>query len=337
MKMKRYFFAMIAALLFWQCDSTSHDECVVAPKTDHIQLALNIEELQDTLAGFSNKQELVDFFTRKPLIRDYIFRRTQYPSDSAFINQVYARMTNPGIDTLLGETKRVFGDLSKLRTDFEEAFKNIKSFYPDFVPPKIQTVISGLDTDLLVSDTLIIVGLDYYLGTTGKYRPKTYDYLLRRYDPEDIVPSAILIFGIDGRLNKVDARDKTVLADMIAYGKSFYFTKRILPCTPDSILISYTDDEVKGARANQDLIWARFIENQVLFATSHVVKKDYLGDRPFTIQVGEKCPGRIGQWVGWQIVNKYMQSHPTVTLQELMAEDDAQKIFKESRYKPERD
>jgi gliding motility-associated lipoprotein GldB len=334
--MKRFACALLSAFVFWGCDNPAIDECVVAPDTNNIQVSVTIEQFQDTLANLSSKEELVAFFTKEPLIRDYIFRRTQYPNDSVFINQMFARLSNPGIDTLLSETRRTFGDLTQLKSEFETAFKNVKSYYPDFVPPRIQTVISGLDTDLLVTDSLIIVGLDYYLGKEGKYRPKTYDYLLRRYDPEDIVPSTILIYGIDGRKNLIDPKDKTTLADMIAYGKSFYFAKHVLPCTPDSVLISYSAEEVKGARANQDLIWARFIENQVLYSTSHVTKKDYLGDRPFTIQVGEKCPGRIGQWVGWQIVNKYMQTHPSVSLPELMAEDDAQKIFKESKYKPER-
>ena len=77
-----------------------------------------------------------------------------------------------------------------------------------------------------------------------------------------------------------------------------------------------------------------FIESQVLFATSKKVKQDYLGERPTTIQVGEKCPGRIGQWVGWRIVNKYAETHPEITLPQLMALDDAQQIFRKSKYKP---
>jgi hypothetical protein len=125
-----------------------------------------------------------------------------------------------------------------------------------------------------------------------------------------------------------------VLADMIAYGKSFYFAKRMLPCTPDSTFIWYTPEEIEGSRKNQDLIWARLIEDQVLFATSHTVKQKYLGDRPKTIEVGEKCPGRIGQWVGWQIVNSYAQRHEKASLKQIMEFGNAQTMFRESGYKP---
>jgi hypothetical protein len=334
--MKGSYLFLFLIPLFFACDNSAREECVAVPDTKEMHLSIVVEQFQDSLANIASKQQLVEFLTRQPLLRDYIFRGAEYPNDSAFVNELYKRLTNPGIDTLLMETKRVFGDLSHLKQEFEEAFKNIRYYYPEFNPPRIQTVISGLDTDMLVSDSLIIVGLDFYLGRTGRFRPKVYDYLLRRYDPDDIVPSTILIYGISERFNKTNEQDKTVLADMIAYGKSFYFAKRMIPCITDSVLISYTQEELTSSRKNQDLIWARFIESQVLYSTSHLVKKDYLGDRPNTIQVGEKCPGRIGQWVGWQIVEKYMENHAEVTLPSLMQTTDAQKLFRESRYKPER-
>jgi hypothetical protein len=309
------------------------EACVYIPENAS-PLDLKLQSLQDTLVNISSKEELVRLLTRHPLIRDEIFRRAEYPDDSTFIREVYSRLTNPHLDTLLSETKRVFGDLSSLEAEFAEAFANLKYYYPEFTPPKIQTVISGLDTDLFVSDTLIVISLDFYLGRGAKYRPKMYDYLLRRYDPNDIVPSCLLIYGISDRFNRTETADKTVLADMIAYGKSFYFAKHMLPCTADSVFIWYTPEEMKGSRENEDLIWTRFVESQVLFSTNHKVKQDYLGDRPVTIQVGEKCPGRIGQWIGWQIVNKYADSHPETTLPKLMSAGNAQKIFKESAYKP---
>ncbi|HTE30128.1 MAG TPA: hypothetical protein VK666_07125, partial [Chryseolinea sp.] len=218
--------------------------------------------------------------------------------------------------------------------EFDEAFTNLKYYYPDFIPPRIQTVISGFDSDLMVTDSLIIVSLDFYLGKGARYRPKYYEYLLRKYDPNDIVPSCLLIYGISDRFNKNELKDNTVLADMVAFGKSFYFAKHMLPCVPDSVFIWYTPDEIKGSRKNEDLIWDRFVESQVLFSTNHKVKQDYLGERPVTIQVGEKCPGRIGQWVGWQIVNKYADSHTDETLPEMMQITEATRIFRESAYKP---
>lgn len=334
-KMKRLILLIFVAFVLFSCDSEK-EECVEVPEISEQEVSIVIEQLQDSVLNFKSKSDLVRFFTRHPVLRDNVFRRSEYPGDSVFVNEIFSRLNNPHIDSLLFETRRVFGDLSGLEAEFREAFANLKYYYPDVRIPRIQTVISGLDTDLVVTDTLIVVGLDFYLGRGAKYRPKMYDYLLRKYDPDDILPTIMLVYGINERFNTTDLNDKSVLADMIAYGKSFHFAKRMLPCTPDSVLISYTPAEIAGARRNQDLIWARFIESEVLFSTSHVTKKEYLGERPITLQVGEKCPGRIGQWVGWQIVDKYRETHPKVTLPELMRMESAQEIFKESRYRPQK-
>lgn len=327
----------LASVLFFSRCTKDEEACVFIPETSDIKMNVTIEQFQDSLINVESRDELVAFLTRQPIIRDYIFRRSEFPDDSVFINELYNRFNNPHLDTLLLETKQVFGDLSSLKTEFEQAFKNIAYYYPGFYPPKIQTVVSGLlGNDMLVSDSLIIISLDFYLGKQGKYRPKVYDYLMRKYDPDDIVPSCMLIYGISDRFNKTNPSDKTVLADMVAYGKSFYFAKHMLPCVPDSVLIWYTPEEIKGSRKNENLIWARFIEDQVLFSTSQELKRDYLGERPVTIQVGEKCPGRIGQWLGWRIANSYAESKAFVSLPKMMGTSNAQQFFKESNYKPQR-
>lgn len=327
---------ILCTVIIWMSGCGEEQEkCAYIPDISAVSLSIEFEHLEDSMTYFANKQELVDFLTDNPVMRDQFFRRRDYPDDSVFINQLYKRFNHPGFDTLLMETKRVFGDLSSLKKQFTEAFSNLKFYYPDFTPPKIQTVISGLETDLVVTDTLIIIGLDYYLGKDGKYRPRIYDYLLKRYDPEDIVPSVLLLNGISEQFNSTDLNDKTVLADMVAYGKAFYFAKRMLPCVPDSTLIWYSAEEIRGAAQHQNLIWHRFIEDEVLYSTSHMVRQRFLGDRPKTLEVGEKCPGRIGQWVGWQIVNEYMDIHPSTTLPELMAMSDAKKLFTESKYRPQ--
>jgi hypothetical protein len=333
LKLRAVFAVVFLAALLWSCGK-EEEACAVQPDTNGIAVETNIVQLQDSLLHIPSKQKLVSFLTRHPLVRDEIFRRAEYKDDSSFVNELFFKLNNPHFDTLAAETRKVFGDLAGLRSEFEQAFTNLKYYYPAFTPPRIETVVSGFDTDLYVSDSLIIVSLDFFLGRGAKYRPKQYEYLLRKYDPNDIVPSCMLIYGISPRYNSSDLSDKTVLADMVSFGKAFYFAKHMLPCVPDSVLIWYTPEEIKGSRSNEDLIWKRFVDSQILYSTSHKVKQDYLGERPNTIQVGEKCPGRIGQWVGWQIVNTYAEHHPKETLPGLMAVAQAERLFKESSYKP---
>src|SRR6185295_11287254 len=109
---------------------------------------VKFESLEDTLPSITTKAQLVTFLTGHPELRDHVFGRSSYPNDSVFINQLFRRFTDLSMDTLLDDTHRVFGNGAELKEQFRTAFANIQSYYPDFKPPKIQTIITGMETDL---------------------------------------------------------------------------------------------------------------------------------------------------------------------------------------------
>jgi hypothetical protein len=171
-------------------------------------------------------------------------------------------------------------------------------YYPDTTIPRVYTAVTGFaGSDLFVSDSVIIIGLDYYLGEGVTFRPLEFpQYILKRYRQEYIVPSIFLLWS--SGLNKTDIEDKSMLAEMVYYGKAYYFTSQILPYASDSLVIGYSGEEISDVKQNQDVIWAHFVEKQLLYETSHFTKKKYMDERPKTLEIGEKCPGRIGEWLG---------------------------------------
>jgi len=321
-------------LLWYSC--SSDDKCKRQVDVSDISLVVEIEPLEKELAEIDDLPTLRSFLERHPVVAERFFKKSEYPNDTIWTQELLRRFQNPYIDTLFMETDRIFGNRSELKQEFADAFKHLKYYYPDFEVPKIKTVVTGLEHDLFISDSLIVLGLDWYLGEGAKFRPRgMYDYILRRYAKEYIVPSCMLLYGISPRYNKNDPKDKTILADAISFGKSFYFAKSMMPCTPDSLLIWYDAEEMAGVRENQKIIWAHLIENKVFYETSHLVKRKYIEDRPKTYEIGPKCPGRIATWVGWEIVEHYMENKSEVTFQGLMQNNNAGEIFKDSNYKPD--
>ena len=314
------------------CTTDNNNGCNGAPEPAE-RVTVDFEWLPDAPGAIDTKADLVRLFNGREVLRDFFFNRGGYPNDSAFIRELHNRFTNPAFDTLALETRRVFGDGAALKKQFEDAFSNFRHYYPEFKAPRVMATISGMETDLYISDTLVIVGLDFYLGRGAKYRPDTYGYMLRRYQPESVVPSVILLTAISGTYNKVKEDDKTTLADMVAYGKAYNFTRFMIPCIPDSTLFGYSPEEASGTLANEDVIWKKLVGDRILFETSHLVKQRYIGERPSVVEISAKCPGRIGMWVGMRMVDKYMQETGK-GLRETMAVADAQEIFRRSGYKP---
>ncbi len=81
-----------------------------------------------------------------------------------------------------------------------------------------------------------------------------------------------------------------------------------------------------------------FIEKQVLYQTQLEWVQRFIEPAPFSkfyLQLDNETPGRIGSWLGWQIVNSYMTQFPETPLDELL-KISSQKLFNLSKYKPNR-
>jgi len=123
---------------------------------------------------------------------------------------------------------------------------------------------------------------------------------------------------------------------MIYSGKIMYFMDQILPKVPDSLKIGYTSKQVEWCIKFQSDIWASFLEQNLLYETDNQKIQTYFNEAPFTPGMGqqnESAP-KLGIWTGWQIVKQYMRKHSDITLQQLMALNDAQNILNESGYHP---
>ena len=55
----------------------------------------------------------------------------------------------------------------------------------------------------------------------------------------------------------------------------------------------------------------------------------------FYLEIDNESPGRIGVWVGWQIVRAYMKRFPNTIITDLF-DLSPQKLFQTSGYKPKR-
>lgn len=325
--------SLIFAIVFSAC-SNENDFCEQAPSIEDIELSMSMTDLSDDMVSLNNQKEALEFIDQNPFVTNYFFERQRYADDSIVANNMVNIFSNPAYrDTLYQQVLTTFGDFTTLQSQFEKAFKYYKHYYPEVAVPDLEIILAGLQKDLFVSDSLVSIAADYFLGPDAAYVPNGVpEYILMRYEKEYIVPMTMLL--LTQKKNKTDPNDQSLLADMIFYGKSYYMTKMTIPCTADSLLIGYTTKEMEDISKNEHIIWANFLENDLLYETSHFMKNKFIGERPKTFEISQQCPGRIGIWVGWQIIKSYMDNNPEVTLQELMETTDAQKIFSLSKYKP---
>lgn len=259
-------------------------------------------------------------------------------SDSGKLIEMKAYLENPRNLDFLREVKTRFRELTFLEDGLTDAFRHYKYYFPSAKVPRVYTYISGGDYEFPVqlADSVLLIGLDNYLG--NGYQTYVADglpaYRIERMTPENIIPDCMgTLAAIHG--NSVVAGN-TMLDEMIGAGKRLYFIDAMVPRIDDRFKIRYTTAQADWIRKNEAHIWAAIVENRMLYSTDRQVIRIFMADGPFTAEFSNKSPARMGEWIGWQIVKKYMDRQGGITLQQLLEEKDAQKILTFSGYKPDK-
>jgi uncharacterized protein YjaZ len=125
-----------------------------------------------------------------------------------------------------------------------------------------------------------------------------------------------------------------LLEQMIYRGKVMYLLSVLFAEDEPWEVMGYTREQWQWCVKYERAIWNRLIERKDLFRSEQRVISSYLNDGPFTSEISQDSPGRLGTWVGWRIVESYMEHHEQISMQQLMQENDAQHILEDSYYKP---
>ena len=258
------------------------------------------------------------------------------PNDTAYLEQALPQFLN---DTVYGFRQTnaleqtLFADISDIQTAINKAFTRIVWLYPETEIPSLYLFVSGFNASIFFFDDCIGIGADMYLGSDYEYYNRVvYEYqkltMRKECIPVDVI-SAYLFHTIPYTSTK-----SRLLDQMIYRGKVMYLTAQIFDELPPYEVMGWTKEQWNWCVKNERDIWHLVMDKRDLFTTESLVMTSYLNDGPFTAEISQDSPGRLGIWLGWRIAESYMEHNETVSLQELMAEGDAQKILELSFYKP---
>lgn len=319
--MKNYFLCFVVLSLFTiSCGKKSKVEQAV----DEMPLELKVERFDK------------DFFETKP--QDLSMLKQQYPFffPSGNDDQIWIeKMQNPQWRELYDEVQKKFGNFDTEKEKIQTLFKHIKYYFPETNTPKVITVISEMDyqNKVIYADSLVIISLELYLGKNHKFYQFP-DYLKQNFEPAQILPDMAEAFSI----RKVTPpTDNTLLSQMVYAGKELYLKDLLLPEYSDADKMGYTPEQITWCSENEGYMWRYFIENSLLYDGDQKLIPRFINPAPFSkfyLEIDNESPGRVGAWLGWQIVRAYMENN-TVSIQDML-KTEAKEIFEKSKYKPKK-
>ncbi len=253
----------------------------------------------------------------------------RYP-DSLWVN----RMKDTLQQQLYQETNKMFQDFKNEKRDITLLFQHLKYYFPEFKTPRVITVTSNVDyrNKSIVTDSIVLISLDTYLGEDHEFYNGIQQYLKQNFKASQITPD---LAGEYAKKYSYQSQKKTLLDEMIYFGKLLYFKDKVLPLKADAEKIGYTQEKLDWAMANESEIWRNFIENELLYSTDSKLPGRFINPAPFSkfyLELDNESPGKIGQYIGWQIVRSYMKNNK-VSLNKMLITNTVD-IFKKSKFKP---
>ncbi|MDG2178169.1 MAG: gliding motility lipoprotein GldB [Algibacter sp.] len=267
------------------------------------------------------------------LKKEYPFMFSEKYLDSFWL----AKKTDTLQIQLFDEVDKTFSNFDDTENEIELLFNHLKYYFLEFNPPRIITTTNDVDyrNRVIVTDTIAIIALDSYLGSEHEFYvySNIQKFIRRNLSKEHIVVDLANEYA---KKYIYHPNRKRLLDEMIYFGKLLYFKDVMLPFKTEAERIGYTQSELDWAITNENYIWRFFVSRELLFSTDSKLPRRFINPAPFSKfyleSIDSDSPGRLGQYIGWQIVRAYMDQND-VTLKDLLIKstDD---IFNNSKFKP---
>ena len=316
------FILLIFFLLLISCNDTNSRE--------HEILSIPLEL---TIDRFDKKFHLAKSEDIPELKTTYPFLFPEKFNDSVWIK----RQKDSLQLLLLKNIEEKFNSMVPIEENLEYLFKYFKYYFPRTNTPRVIGLINNVDyqSKTIYTDSLLLISLDTYLGSDHYLYKGIPEYVRQEMDIEYLTSHVASKYAV----NKIPPnKDRSLLSQMIYHGKQIYFKELVLPRSTDAQKMGYTNEQIDWVVENELYMWQYFIQKQLLYKTDPSLIQRFIDPAPFSkfyLEIDNQSPGRVGVWMGWQIIRSYMNRYPDTNISDLL-NLPAQTLFLKSNYKPKR-
>jgi hypothetical protein len=347
--MRTAIFFLVLVIFLTAC---SNDQQAPVPKVDLSEVSIPFEarrfDLDLKQADFSDPAKLRATLNAHygnflcHFMEDILRIAPCYPDSNVIALSKFVE--HPDMRSLQTEIERKFGPetIKQANLQFEEALKRWHHFFPDSIVPSVVYMNSGFNYSAFSTDSILAVGLDFYLGRTDSIVRLLSPDVFPEYIKKDMKEAYLVVNPIRDfawhQINKLPVNHTNIelIKLLIQQGKVLYLTDLMLPETADSLKMNWTPEEWQWAEENEFKIWKEIANDKVMFRRDYNKNKKWIDFAPFTNaeNLPQNAPPQLGIWIGWRMVRSYMIAHPETPIRKLLDDTDPLEIVK--TYKPKK-
>lgn len=292
--------------------------CKMSDGSDKLVGRLPIGRLDDAIArypvGDQAYRDSVQTLYQQPLSFLFSLIGRGEVTDSS----IYEYACSRPVKVFTHITDSLLGDLDSVEAIFGSIDGRIRKYLPAAAIGDVYAIVSPYNQSIFTTDSMMLIGLNHYLGADfdGYSYFEPYQRINKRIDqlPYDVVEAAV---GSAYPMQR--EKGETVLTNLLYQGAVIEAKMRLVPDADLAAALGYTADQLAWMQANEVPAWDALIARRILYSTSPTDAERLILPSPATTILHPDAPGRAGRYIGYKIVRAYMDTHPSVTLEELLS------------------
>ena len=222
----------------------------------------------------------------------------------------------------------------------EEGFSHLHYFFPKYpLTHQVLTFVGPFESygNIVIKDA-VAVGLQMHLGPSSNWYFSDHiqtiypTYLSRNFTPDNMAVNSVANI-VNDILPQMDTG--TLITQMIETGKRQYILNACLPSLHDTVLFGYTKKQLNAVSQETDAIWNYIVDNKFTDSKDLAVIGSLMREGLNNEVFGEAFPSNVGKYIGYQIVQAWMQQKQQKnTTMDMLLKMPADKIYRTAQYNP---
>lgn len=280
-----------------------------------------------------------------PAYSDLYFHRIlsldrQNNPDTLF-NQVQKMVSSKAFVEIGRKGHEQYDEIDDIVRDWRQAMKYYTHYFEPESVPDLYTTITEFAFGSFIfpldeNKDAVGVSVDMFLGDSLNYSsmaktdPSFSAYNSRSFNRDHFVKRAVDAI-IDDLIEP--AKGAEFLPHLLREGKKYYVSSRLLPFVSDTAIWEYTSEQMTWVKENEWNIYSHLISNELFYSKNRSKYIRLITASPSSPEMPPEAPGRTAIYIGYKIIERYMERHPETTMSEMLALD-ANTLFQAAKYKP---
>ena len=318
---------VIAVLFSWQCTgekgSNASNTAIKIDRYDYLQCKYLITNDLSALQKMNR-----DFPQATKLFIEDVLAIGQV--DEYRINdKMLAYFSDTTLIKLMHDAEAKFKSVDDIEKKLTNGFVRLKKEVPSLPVPRFYTQISALNQSIVVSDSIVGISIDKYMGEDYPlYKDYYYKHQRSSMKPDRIVPDCF-VFYLLSLYPHTWPTHHTLLDVMMHRGKIYWIVSNILGYKSFYEQMGYNKEEKQWCAKHKLELWNQIIERGHLEEKDPMLIRSYMQTNPYIPIMGKDTPPAIGVWVGIHLIDAYMKMHKEMTYEELLNTTDYHEMLSE--------